>query len=229
LTTLVTARRYDDSGSLTPSMKWHWALPRLVNAEKLCGKEGELWLLVLAGQSSLYLQFLRCLSSTDKSGVARLCSVMVEMGSFKGRTGLSGAGQEDSYATVTYTTLSYYLSNYLKTLDTSLQENKLWVHNGNCTLCGWWHQNYNLSEWRSFCVRIVRRFDEDSCWRMNSLESWGPLIHSIQRSPLLQTCTVGSFWKLGGFLILRRSNHIFLLCDSGSYWPNDRVDSYMMN
>jgi hypothetical protein len=54
-----------------------------MDVEKLGGKE-ELWLLVLVGKGSLYLIFLRCLASREKLGVARLCSVMVEMNSYLG-------------------------------------------------------------------------------------------------------------------------------------------------
>jgi hypothetical protein len=50
-----------------------------VDVEKLRGKEGELWLLVLVGEGSFHLQLLRCLANRDKSGVAGLCSEMVEM------------------------------------------------------------------------------------------------------------------------------------------------------
>jgi hypothetical protein len=35
-------------------------------------------------------------------------------------------------------------------------------------------------------------------------------------------------WKLGGLLIWWLSNHIVLLCNSGSYWPDARVDSDLM-
>jgi hypothetical protein len=103
-----------------------------MDVEKLGGKEGELWLLVvLVGQNSLYLQLLRCLVSRDKSGVATLCSVMVEMSSSHlglYGPGLGRAGQEDTYATVTYTTsriciLSYYILTLLITQHTILNGN----------------------------------------------------------------------------------------------------------
>jgi hypothetical protein len=67
-----------------------------------------------------------------------------------------------------------------------------------------------LSKWCSFWVWIGWNLKEDSWWRMNSLELWGPPIVSIQRSPLLQTYTIGSFWKLGGLLI--NDFLIILLC-----------------
>jgi hypothetical protein len=54
-------------------------------------------------------------------------------------------------------------------------------------------RNRPLSKWCSFCVRIARKLKEESRWGMKCLESWGPPILSIQRSPLLLTCTIGSF------------------------------------
>jgi hypothetical protein len=73
-------------------------LPSLVDVEKLRGKEGELWLLVLVGKGSLYLQVLRCHVSREKSGVARFCSVMVEMSSHLGSYG-PGSGRAVKYTT----------------------------------------------------------------------------------------------------------------------------------
>lgn len=65
-----------------------------MDVEKLSGKEGELWLLmvVLVGQSYLPLPLLRCLVSRKKSEVAKLCSVMVRISSDLGSNG-SGPGK----------------------------------------------------------------------------------------------------------------------------------------
>jgi hypothetical protein len=63
-------------------MKLHCTLSLSRDVEKLDGEEGELKFFGLVGQSSLYLQFLRHLATKDKLGVAGLCSVVVEMGSF---------------------------------------------------------------------------------------------------------------------------------------------------
>jgi hypothetical protein len=52
----------------------HWSytvlLPCLVDVEKLRGKEGVLWLLVLVGGGSFHLRLLHWLSSREMSGVA---------------------------------------------------------------------------------------------------------------------------------------------------------------
>jgi hypothetical protein len=82
------------------SLKLH-CTPSLF-CEKLGVKEGELWFLVLLGQISLYLQLLRCLASSDKSGVVRFCSVMVEMSSQLGLygPGLGRAGRSLCYSHV---------------------------------------------------------------------------------------------------------------------------------
>jgi hypothetical protein len=53
-----------------------------VDVEKLRGKEGELWLLVLVGEGSFHLRLLSCLVSREKSGGAGFCSVLVEMSSY---------------------------------------------------------------------------------------------------------------------------------------------------
>ena len=60
--------------------------------EKLRGKEGELWLLVLVGKGSVRLRLLRCLACKEKSGVAGLCSVLVKMSSYQGFYG-PGSGK----------------------------------------------------------------------------------------------------------------------------------------
>jgi hypothetical protein len=62
-------------------------LPCLVDVKKLHGKEGELWLLVLVGKGTFHLRLLRWLASREKSGVAGLGSVMVEMSSYLGSSG----------------------------------------------------------------------------------------------------------------------------------------------
>jgi hypothetical protein len=95
-----------------------------VDVEKLGGKEGELWGLTLVGQSSLYLQFLRCLISRDKSGVARFCSVMVPS-----RVVRACLGQGRKILILQSRTLHNKLHfkllfiNCLKTLDTIFTEN----------------------------------------------------------------------------------------------------------
>jgi hypothetical protein len=71
-------------------------------------------------------------------------------------------------------------------------------------------------------------------WMKTPVEEWTlwyPEAHrytASKRGPLLPACTIGPIWKLGGFLIWWLSNHIVLLCDSGRYRPNARVDSYLM-
>jgi hypothetical protein len=67
-------------------------LPCLVDVEKLGVKEGELWMLVLV-QISLYLRLLRCRARRETSGVVGLCSVVREISSPQGLTGLARAGQ----------------------------------------------------------------------------------------------------------------------------------------
>jgi hypothetical protein len=64
----------------------------LVNVEKLGVKEGELWLLVLVGEGSFHLRLQRCLASSEESGVAGFCSVMVEMSCYLGSYG-PGSGR----------------------------------------------------------------------------------------------------------------------------------------
>jgi hypothetical protein len=91
-------------------------------------------LLMLVGQSSLYLQLLRCLVSRDKSGVARMCSVMVEMSS--SHLGLYGhvsgrAGRSLCYHHIHHIkNLQFKLLfiNSLITQHTSLTETKLYFH-----------------------------------------------------------------------------------------------------
>jgi hypothetical protein len=63
-----------------------------VYVEKLRGKEGESWLLVLVGEGSVYLRLISCLASGEKSGVASLCLVIVEMRSYLGSHG-PGSGK----------------------------------------------------------------------------------------------------------------------------------------
>jgi hypothetical protein len=120
----------------------------------------------------------------------------------------------------------------LITLNTTwgiLNGTKCVLHLGEFGLCTAYNTgNLTLSKWRTFCVWIGRKLSEDSWWRVNSLESWDSPTLSIQRRPFLQTCTIGSFSKLGGLLIWWHSNHIDLLCDSGNYWRNARVDSDLM-
>jgi hypothetical protein len=56
----------------------------LLDIQRFGGKEGELWLLMLVGKGYLYLQLVRCLISRYKSGVAKLCLVMIEMNFYLG-------------------------------------------------------------------------------------------------------------------------------------------------
>jgi hypothetical protein len=112
-------------------LRWRYSalLPCLVDVEKLGGEEGELWFLGLVGQSTLYLQFLRCLASRDKSGVARLCSVIVAMSShLESRRPGSGRVGRSLYCSRVYhtinCTLSYYLLTIWKHWTLSLQEIK---------------------------------------------------------------------------------------------------------
>jgi hypothetical protein len=101
-------------------LRWSYAalLPCPVDVEKLRGMEGELWLLVLVGKGSFHLLLLRCLVSRDKSGVARFCSVMIEMSSHLGSHGPSSgrAGRSLCYSHVhhfkKFCTFIYYLWNY---------------------------------------------------------------------------------------------------------------------
>jgi hypothetical protein len=57
--------------SWMPPLKLHCLLPCLVNVEKLGGKGGELWLLVLVGKGSLLvlLILLRCLASRESQSI----------------------------------------------------------------------------------------------------------------------------------------------------------------
>jgi hypothetical protein len=54
-----------------------------MDVEKLGGEEGELFFWASRPKFSFYIQFLRCHASRNKSGVARLCSMMVQMVSFR--------------------------------------------------------------------------------------------------------------------------------------------------
>jgi hypothetical protein len=88
-----------------------------------------LWLLVLVGKGSLHLQLLWCLVSRDKSGVARLCSVMTEMSSHLRSYGpASGrAGRSLCYSHIHHTkncTCSYYSLNSLITKHTIFNRNQ---------------------------------------------------------------------------------------------------------
>jgi hypothetical protein len=69
----------------TPSLKFR----SIVNVEKLGGERrgtvDVVWAPVVKG--NLYLPLLRCLRSRHKPGVARLCSVMVEISSRPGSYG----------------------------------------------------------------------------------------------------------------------------------------------
>jgi hypothetical protein len=93
------------------NLRWSYValLPCLADVKKLGGKEGELWLimllLLLLSKGYLYLQLLRCPVSRDKSGVARLCSVIVEMSSYLGlyRRSSGRAGRSLCYSHVHYT------------------------------------------------------------------------------------------------------------------------------
>jgi hypothetical protein len=192
----------------------HW-LHCLVDVEKLGGEEGELWLLalLLVGQSSLYLPFIRCLASRDKSGVGRLWSVMVEMSS---RLGSYGPGSGRAGRPLCYSHVHHTKNLHFKLLSINSLITLSTILNGNLNFA-YAYVNLNfirrmtpeIITWHSFCVWIGRRLNEDCGWRMNPLESWVP------PSP---------FWILGSFLIWWHSNRIILLCDSGRYRPNSRAN-----
>jgi hypothetical protein len=59
---------------------------------------------VLVGEGSFHLRLSDCLARRGKWGVAGSCSVMMKMDSYLGSYGPNLAGQEDPYATATYTT-----------------------------------------------------------------------------------------------------------------------------
>lgn len=116
-----------------------------MDVEKLGGKKEEL--LLLLGKGYLCLQLLRCLISRDKSGVARLCSVIIEMSSYLGsyRPGLGRP--EDPYAIVTYTkprictSKLLFIKLFVNTSTLFLTETNLCVHLCEYqTLYGWYHQ-----------------------------------------------------------------------------------------
>jgi hypothetical protein len=104
---LLTSPMFLDSSTEVTLHSLH-----LVEVEKLRGREGELWLLVLAGKGSFHLQLLRCLASREKLAVAGFCSVMVEMSSYLGSYGPSSgrAGRSLCYSHIpNFKAALYYL------------------------------------------------------------------------------------------------------------------------
>jgi hypothetical protein len=93
---------------LLPSLKFRC----VVNVEKLDGERKgivDVWAPVV--KANLYLLLLRYLRSRQKPGVARHCSVMVEI-SFHLGCGLFWTGQKDPYTIITNTTTRICSSSY---------------------------------------------------------------------------------------------------------------------
>jgi hypothetical protein len=173
----------------------HWSytalLPCLVDVEKLRGKEGELWLLMLVGKGSFHLRLLRCLASRGKLGVAGFCSVMLGMSSWSSGPGSGRAGIHVHQPLQDFCTFSNYLLTLWQRWTLCLTE----------LSCSYTYVNLNLVRlitpeivpYRSgavFASELAESWMKTPVWRMNSLESWGPRTTASKRSPLLQTCTI---------------------------------------
>jgi hypothetical protein len=112
-----------------------------VDGEKLHGKEGELWLLVLVDKGYFYQRLLNCLASRENSGVSGFRSVMVQLSSYLGShgPGLGRAGRSLCYSHVQNTTSRLHFNslfiNSLILLNTILNGTKFFLSLDEFGLC----------------------------------------------------------------------------------------------